>query len=195
MKFCGQCNKQVKVSNEIIKNGQVEQILSCGHSRKDTARVLVETSPTSGEIVSAWSSYKTLTIEPLTTGTIPVNVSGVALSGETIPKTPGLLDTSKLYLHNEGSNIVANVTIYDYSTHTRNVDMSTNTVNNLKDIYISVDNSGLSEEEKLKVKEILSIVDKEKDKPRSEIKSKLNNLRPWIDTARPWIGMVFGLSF
>lgn len=192
-KLCGQCNNLVQVVNEVFTDGQFEQVLSCGHSRKDSIRSLFETTPISGELISAGSGFKTLNIEPSTTGTIPVNVSGEAVSGQVLPKTQGLLDLSTLNMHKEGNVIVANnITIYTNSPHTQTHIESSTTVNNLNDVMSLVENSNYSQEEKSKIKEILTIVDKEKDKkPITEIiSSSLKDYKPYFDIARDFISML-----
>jgi hypothetical protein len=64
-------------------------------------------------------------------------------------------------------------------------------INSLNDIWLLVDKSELSQEEKSNVKEILSIVDKEKDnKTLSQIKSLLNPLKTWLPVAGPYINLL-----
>jgi len=67
-------------------------------------------------------------------------------------------------------------------------------INNLNDIFLVVDESPMTEEQKSKTKEILSIVDKEKDsKTLPQIKSLLNPLKTWLPVAEPYINMVVAL--
>jgi hypothetical protein len=64
-------------------------------------------------------------------------------------------------------------------------------INSLNDILFLVDKSELSQEEKSKTKEILSIVDKEKDnKTLSQIKSLLDPLKTWLPVAGPYINLL-----
>ena len=63
-------------------------------------------------------------------------------------------------------------------------------INNLNDVLLQVDKTPMTEEEKSKTKEILSIVDKEKDKKTlSQIKTLLNPLKTWLPVAGPYINM------
>jgi len=62
--------------------------------------------------------------------------------------------------------------------------------NSLNEILSLIDKSELSDEEKSKTKEILSIVDKEKDsKTISQIKLSLNPLKTWLTVAGPYINI------
>jgi len=67
-------------------------------------------------------------------------------------------------------------------------------INSLNDILLLVDKSEMSQEEKSKTKEILSIVDKEKDnKSLSQINSSLSPLKTWLTVAGPWVNMLVNL--
>lgn len=67
-------------------------------------------------------------------------------------------------------------------------------INSLNDILLLVDKSEMSQEEKLKVKEILSIVDKEKEnKSLLQIKSLLNPLKTWLPVAGPYVNLLVNL--
>jgi hypothetical protein len=66
--------------------------------------------------------------------------------------------------------------------------------NTLDDILSLVDKSEMSPEEKAKTKEILSLVDKEKDnKTLSQIRSSLNPLKTWFTVAAPYVNMLVNL--
>jgi hypothetical protein len=63
-------------------------------------------------------------------------------------------------------------------------------INSLNDIWLLVDKSTMSQQEKEKTKEILSIVDKEKDsKTLPQIKQILNPLKNWLPVASPWVNL------
>ena len=63
-------------------------------------------------------------------------------------------------------------------------------INSLNDILLLVDKSTMSQQEKEKTKEILSIVDKEKDsKTLPQIKQILNPLKNWLPVASPWVNL------
>jgi hypothetical protein len=67
-------------------------------------------------------------------------------------------------------------------------------INSLNDIRLLVDKSTLSQQEKEKTKEILSIVDKEKDsKTLPQIKQILNPLKNWLPVASPWVNLFVSL--
>jgi hypothetical protein len=67
-------------------------------------------------------------------------------------------------------------------------------INTLHDIFLIVDESPMTEEQKSKTKEILSIVDKEKDsKTLPQIKLLLNPLKTWLPVAEPYINMIVSL--
>lgn len=63
-------------------------------------------------------------------------------------------------------------------------------ISNLNDVFLQIDNSPMTEEEKSKTKEILTIVDKEKDsKTLLQIKKLLVPLKTWLPVAGPYINM------
>jgi hypothetical protein len=67
-------------------------------------------------------------------------------------------------------------------------------INSLNDIWLLVDKSTLSQQEKEKTKEILSIVDKEKDsKTLPQIKQILNPLKTWLSVAGPYVNLLVSL--
>ena len=67
-------------------------------------------------------------------------------------------------------------------------------INSLNDILLLVDKSEMSPEEKSKTKEILSLVDKEKDsKTLSQIKSSLSPLKIWLTVAAPYVNLLLNL--
>lgn len=67
-------------------------------------------------------------------------------------------------------------------------------INSLNDICLLVDKSTMSQQEKEKTKEILSIVDKEKDnKTLPQIKQILNPLKTWLPVASPWVNLFITL--
>ena len=67
-------------------------------------------------------------------------------------------------------------------------------INSLNGILLLVDKSTMSPEEKSKTREILSIVDKEKDsKPLSQIMSSLSPLKTWLNVAGPYVNLLFNL--
>ena len=69
-------------------------------------------------------------------------------------------------------------------------------INTLHDIFLYVDKSPMTDEEKSKTKEILSIVDKKKDgKSLLQIKSLLNPLKTWLPVASPYINMLVTVFF
>jgi histidyl-tRNA synthetase len=69
-------------------------------------------------------------------------------------------------------------------------------INSLNDILLLVDKSTMSQQEKSKTKEILSLVDKEKDnKSLSQIKSLLSPLKTWLSVAAPYVNMLVNLIF
>jgi hypothetical protein len=54
----------------------------------------------------------------------------------------------------------------------------------------------MSQEEKEKTKQILSIIDKEKDsKTFSQIKSSLTPLKTWFTIAEPYVNMLVNIIF
>ena len=64
-------------------------------------------------------------------------------------------------------------------------------INSLDDILLLVDKSTMSQQEKEKTKEILSIVDKEKDsKTLPQIKTLLGPLKTWLAIAGPYINLL-----
>jgi hypothetical protein len=69
-------------------------------------------------------------------------------------------------------------------------------IDSLNDILLLVDKSTMSQQEKSKTKEILSLVDKEKDnKTLSQIKSSLSPLKTWFTVAAPYVNMLVNLIF
>jgi hypothetical protein len=63
-------------------------------------------------------------------------------------------------------------------------------INSFNDILLFVDKSAMSQQEKEKTKEILSIIDKEKDsKTLPQIKQTLNPLKDWLPVASPWVNL------
>lgn len=63
-------------------------------------------------------------------------------------------------------------------------------INSLNDILLFVDKSAMSRQEKEKTKEILSILDKEKDsKTLPQIKQILTPLKGWLPVASPWVNL------
>ena len=68
-------------------------------------------------------------------------------------------------------------------------------INSLNDIWLLVDKSTMSQQGKEKTKEILSIVDKEKDsKTLPQIMQILKPLKDWLPIATPWIILYVTLS-
>jgi len=81
--------------------------------------------------------------------------------------------------------------IADLPTAYETISAASKQINSLNDILLLVDKSELSQEEKSKTKEILSIVDKEKDnKALSQIKSLLDPLKTWLPVAGPYINLL-----
>jgi hypothetical protein len=197
-RHCVECNKQVDVVGEGLDNDV--QVLSCGHRSKGGQRSIinplsaVRSQPSVIKAISdAWDKippWKISKIEPLTTGTLPVQVSG-----EGLPKTQGVLDISTLSMNNQGDVFIVNPKINVKSTHMEtHTDMSTTVINNLNDVLIEVDKSDMSQEERSKVKEILTIVDKENGTKslREIFSSSLQHLKTWLPLAQPYITMYLG---
>jgi histidyl-tRNA synthetase len=64
-------------------------------------------------------------------------------------------------------------------------------ISGLNDILLFVDKSTMSQQEKEKTKEILTIFDKEKDsKTFPQIKQMLNPLEKWLPIAMPWVNLL-----
>jgi histidyl-tRNA synthetase len=81
--------------------------------------------------------------------------------------------------------------IADLPTAYETISAASKQINSLNDILLLVDKSELSQEEKSKTKEILSILDKEKDnKTLSQIKSLLDPLKTWLPVAGPYINLL-----
>ena len=201
-RHCVHCDKEVEVVGEGLMSNDAVLVLSCGHvSKKDQQSIIdlmsvVRSMPSPLEAISgAWDKLpaaKISKIEPMMKGTIPVQVSG-----EAMPKTQGRLDISTLVLNKERNVFVGNPTIYVNSTHNEShFDMSTTTINNLNDVLLIVENSRNSPEKKSKIKEILSIIDREKSsKSMSEVfSSSLHHLKTWLPIATPYIILLMTLS-
>jgi hypothetical protein len=80
--------------------------------------------------------------------------------------------------------------IADLPTAYETISAASNQINSLNDIWLLIDKSTMSQQEKEKTKEILSIVDKEKDsKTLPQIKQILNPLKNWLPVASPWVNL------
>ena len=80
--------------------------------------------------------------------------------------------------------------IADLPTAYETISAASKQINSLNDIWLLVDKSTMSQQEKEKTKEILSIVDKEKDsKTLPQIKQILNPLKNWLPVASPWVNL------
>ena len=67
-------------------------------------------------------------------------------------------------------------------------------IDSLNDVLLLVDKSTMSQQEKEKTKEILSIIDKEKDsKTFSQIKNTLTPLKTWFTIAAPYVNMLVNI--
>ena len=85
----------------------------------------------------------------------------------------------------------AHEAIADLPSAYETISAASKQINSLNDILLLVDKSELSQEEKSKTKEILSILDKEKDnKTLSQIKSLLDPLKTWLPVAGPYINLL-----
>jgi len=80
--------------------------------------------------------------------------------------------------------------IADLPSASETISKASTQIDSLNDILLLVDKSTMSEEEKEKTKEILSIIDKEKDsKTLPQIKQILNPLKDWLPVASPWVNL------
>jgi hypothetical protein len=80
--------------------------------------------------------------------------------------------------------------IADLPTAYETISAASKQINSLNDIWLLIDKSTMSQQEKEKTKEILSIVDKEKDsKTLPQIKQILNPLKNWLPVASPWVNL------
>ena len=84
----------------------------------------------------------------------------------------------------------AHEAIADLPSAYETISAASKQINSLKDILLFVDKSAMSQQEKEKTKEILSIIDKEKDsKTLPQIKQILNPLKDWLPVASPWVNL------
>jgi len=84
--------------------------------------------------------------------------------------------------------------IADLPSTYQTISVASKQIDSLNDILLLVDKSTMSPEEKSKTREILSLVDKEKDsKPLSQIMSSLSPLKTWLSIAGPYVNLLFNL--
>jgi hypothetical protein len=86
--------------------------------------------------------------------------------------------------------------IADLPSASETISNASKQIDSLNDILMLVDKSTMSQEEKEKTKEILAIVDKEKDsKTLSQIKSSLTPLKTWFTIAAPYVNILVNIIF
>ena len=87
-----------------------------------------------------------------------------------------------------------NDAIADLPSASDTISKASTQIDSLNDILMLVDTSTMSQEEKEKTKQILSIIDKEKDsKTFSQIKSSLTPLKTWFTIAEPYVNMLVNI--
>lgn len=87
-----------------------------------------------------------------------------------------------------------NDAIADLPSASDTISKASTQIDSLNDILMLVDTSTMSQDEKEKTKEILSIIDKEKDsKTFSQIKSSLTPLKTWFTIAEPYVNMLVNI--
>ncbi len=81
--------------------------------------------------------------------------------------------------------------IADLPSASETISKASTQIGSLKDILLVIDASTMSEEEKEKTKEILAIIDAEKDsRTFSQIKRSLTPLKTWFAIAEPYVNML-----
>ena len=84
--------------------------------------------------------------------------------------------------------------IADLPSASETISKASTQIDSLNDILLLVDKSTMSEEEKEKTKEILAIIDAEKDsRTFSQIKSSITPLKTWFGIAEPYVNMLVNI--
>jgi hypothetical protein len=179
-RFCVTCNKDVEIDTVIPHEDYDEQILSCGHTGRRINRSIEETISISKKVADS----KTITIESI--GNAPIKVSGDAgvqgyglLTSLTINNLNGNLILDR--------NSIANLLSTYQIDSSSSVDNSTNI--DMHDIFIDINKSDNSPEQKEMIREILNTINKDiKTKPLPLILTSLGtNLKTCLPLATPFI--------
>ena len=182
--FCEICNKQVEIINVIPSSKYDQLVFSCGDTSKVIKRSLEKPVSMEDKI---WSS-KRIKIEPLSSNSIPVIVSG-----DVGIKAHGLLvPTFNISMEN-GNYIIDKPRIFNLSQNDDRSDYVSSIHNGLDDILVKLDASGHSQSEKMNIRKILNQIDKQiKLKPLPSIISSLGTLESYIPMAAPYVQLLIG---
>jgi hypothetical protein len=180
--FCEICNKQVEIINVIPSSNYDQLVFSCGDTSKVIKRSLEKPVSMEDKI---WSS-KRIKIEPLSSNSIPVIVSG-----DGGIKAHGLLAPTFNISMENGNYIIDKPRIFNLSQNDDRSDYVSSIHNSLDDILVKLDASGHSQSEKTNIRKILNQIDKQiKLKPLPNIISSLGTLESYIPMAAHYVQLL-----
>lgn len=169
-RICFECNKEVEVVKVIPQKVYDEQVFSCGHTGKLIKRSIEETVSITDKLIAS----KTIKIEPLEN--TPVLVSGKGFTEH------GILPTIHIEYLN-GNFIIDRNSFSNIFSHYESIDNSINI--DLHDIFVDIDKSDNSPQQKDQIKEILNILNKDiGSKPLTQI---LASFPPKLKTFFPLV--------
>lgn len=147
---CTICNKEVEIIDEARHGNVVDQKLSCGHTPKRTIHT-IEESLSLTEVVQG----NAIKVQTIAEG-VPILVSGSSGVSQVVSFS-GFQGT----INNMGQMIINShdITVKYSPQHTETTTTTTTSISNLRDIFLQIDKSNSSSEDKEKIKGTLSNLD------------------------------------
>jgi len=180
--FCERCKRQVDIINIIPSSNYDQLVFSCG----DISKVIKRSKEIPVSIEDKIWASKRIKIEPLNSISIPVIVfgdNGIKASGILVP-------TLKINMEN-GNYIVDKPQISNLSQHDDKSDPISYLPNTLDDIFLRLDESNHSQNEKINIRKIVNQIDRQiKLKPLPSIISSLGTLSTYIPMAAPYLQLL-----